>query len=154
MENATLRERLETIIHDLNEKRSHMISGMIKPTFISCDAEKMCATLGFPCMEWEKNPNDVIHGGIMATMIDTAIGLTTIAVTETLTPTINLQISYLRPCPADGMVAVRAYITMLGGSVIHTRAEAYDTREPEKIVATAEGAYRLFKTSRPYMELL
>lgn len=154
MTNAILKERLENIIHDLNEKRSHMISGMLKPTLLDCDGSKMCATLGFPGQEWEKNPNDVIHGGIMATMIDTAIGLTTIAVTETLTPTINLQISYLRPCPADGMVAVRSYITMLGGSVIHTRAEAYDTREPEKIVATAEGAYRLFKTSRPYMELL
>lgn len=154
MEKSGLKEKLERISRDLQEKRGHMIAGMIKPVVLSCDDEKMCATLGFPCMEWETNPNGVIHGGIMATMIDTAIGLTTIAVTETLTPTINLQISYLRPCPADGMVAVRAYITMLGGSVIHTRAEAFDTREPDKLVATAEGAYRLFKTARPYIELL
>ncbi len=151
---SSLRERLEIICRDLAEKRSHMIAGMIKPTLLEVDEENMCATLGFPCMEWEQNPNGVIHGGIMATMIDTAIGLTTIAATETLTPTINLQISYLRPCPADGTVAVRAHITMLGGSIIHTRAEAFDTREPDKLVATAEGAYRLFKTSRPYLELL
>ena len=151
---STLRERLELITHDLAEKRSHMIAGMIKPFVIDVDEDGMTSVLGFPCMEWEQNPNGVIHGGIMATMIDTAIGLTTIAVTETLTPTINLQISYLRPCPADGTVAIRSHITMLGGSVIHTRAEAYDTREPEKLVATAEGAYRLFKTSRPYLELL
>lgn len=149
-----LKEKLERILSEINNKHGHMIAGMIKPHFIECDEASMRVTLGFPAMEWEKNPNGVIHGGMMATMIDTAIGITTIAVTETLTPTINLQISYLRPCPADGTVAVRSYITMLGGSVIHTRAEAYDTREPEKLVATAEGAYRLFKTSRPYLELM
>ena len=154
MENQSLKDRFELILHDLKEKRGHMISGMLQPTLLDCDEEKMCATLGFPCMEWETNPNGVIHGGIMATMIDTAIGMTTIALTQTLTPTINLQISYLRPCPADGTVAVRAHVTMMGGSVIHTRAEAFDTREPEKLVATAEGAYRLFKTATPYMELL
>lgn len=151
---SNLREKLELICHDLQEKRSHMIAGMIKPFVIDVDEEKMCSVLGFPCMEWEQNPNGVIHGGIMATMMDTAIGLTTIVVTETLTPTINLQISYLRPCPADGTIAIRSHITMLGGSVIHTRAEAYDARKPDELVATAEGTYRLFKTSKPYLELL
>lgn len=149
-----LKERLEIITRDLAEKRSHMIAGMIKPTLLEVGDDGMSATLGFPCMEWEQNPNGVIHGGIIATMIDTAIGLTTIAVTQTLTPTISLQISYLRPCPSDGTVAVRAHITMLGGSIIHTRAEVFDTRTPDTLVATAEGTFRLFKTSRPYLELL
>lgn len=151
MTNSEMRERLERIAVDACEKRGHMVAGMIKPRLLDCDAEAMTSVIGFPAMEWEINPNGVIHGGIVATMIDTAIGLTTIGITGTLTPTINLQISYLRPCPADGLIAVRSYITMLGGSVIHTRAEMYDTREPEKLVATAEGAYRRFKDAKPFV---
>ena len=151
---TSLKEKLHLILNEINGKHGDMIAGMIKPQFIDCDEEAMQVTLGFPAMEWEKNPNGVIHGGMMATMIDTAIGITTIAVTETLTPTINLMISYLRPCPADGTIAVKAHITMKGGSVIHTRAEVYDTRSPDELIATAEGAYRLFKTARPYLELM
>lgn len=150
MNTSEMRERLENIANDACEKRAHMVAGMIKPQVLECDADKQCSVIGFPAMEWEINPNGVIHGGIMAAMIDTAIGLTAIGIVGSLTPTINLQISYLRPCPADGMVAVRSYITMLGGSVIHARAEAYDTREPEKLVATAEGAYRRFKDAKPF----
>ena len=150
MENCELCNKLEKIIDDACTKRGHMVAGMIKPRLLECDCGSMSTLIGFPAMEWEINPNGVIHGGIVATMIDTAIGLTTIGITGTLTPTINLQISYLRPCPADGLVAVRSYITMLGGSVIHTRAEMFDTREPEKLVATAEGAYRRFKDAKPF----
>lgn len=151
---ASLKEKVEKLLDDLNTKKSHMISGMLHPIFIDCDEQEMWVTIGFPAQAWETNPNGVIHGGITATMIDTAVGISAIAITETFTPTVNLHISYLRPCPADGTIAVRAYITMLGGSIIQTRAETYDTREPDKLVATAEGIYRRFKTSKNYIELI
>lgn len=151
---TSLREKVEKILDGMSMKSDQKISGMLHTFLIDCNEEEMCITLGFPAQQWETNPNGVIHGGIMATMIDTAIGISTIAVTEKFTPTMNLHISYLRPCPADGTVAVRAYITMLGGSVIQTRAEAYDTRDPRSLVTTAEGTYRLFKTSKNYFELI
>lgn len=150
MENCELCVKIEKLIKEAAETRGHTIAGMIKPMLLECSCEAMSTVIGFPAQEWEKNPNGVIHGGIIATMIDTAIGITTIGITDTLTPTINLQISYLRPCPADGLIAVRSYITMLGGSVIHTRAEMFDTREPDKLVATAEGAFRRFKNAKPF----
>ena len=149
MDKHEYRENLERVIGACS-RRDHIISGMLKPQLLECSYEDKSSVIGFPAMDWEQNPNGVIHGGIIATMMDTAIGLTTIGVTGTLTPTINLQVSYLRPCPADGLIAVRSYITMLGGSVVHTRAEMFDTREPEKLVATAEGAYRRFKDAKPY----
>ena len=150
MQNSELCARIEQLIKDVTETRGHTIAGMIKPMLLACDCTTMGTTIGFPAQEWEKNPNGVIHGGIIATMIDTAIGITTIGITNSLTPTINLQISYLRPCPADGMIAVRSYITMLGGSVIHTRAEMFDTRDPQNLVATAEGAFRRFKNAKAF----
>ncbi len=150
MDNCELCARLEKIIEEANEKRGYMVAGMIKPRFLDCDCDSNTTVIGYPAMEWETNPNGVIHGGIVATMLDTAMGLTTICITDTLTPTINLHISYLRPCPADGVLAVRSQITMEGGSVLQVRAEMYDTREPEKLIATAEGAFRRFKHAKPF----
>lgn len=150
MNNSELCEKVEALLSDKAGMRKNYIAGMIKPFLLACDCEDMSCTLGFPGQEWEKNPNGVIHGGIIATMMDTAIGITAIGLTGTLTPTINLQISYLRPCPADGTIAVRSHITMLGGSVIHGRAEMFDTRDPGCLVATAEGAFRRFKDAKPF----
>ncbi len=150
MNNCDLCEKVEKLLADGAEARAATIAGMIKPMLLECSCDDMSTLIGFPGQAWETNPNGVIHGGIIATMMDTAIGITTIALTDTLTPTINLQISYLHPCPADGTIAVRSHITMLGGSVIHARAEMYDTREPNTLVATAEGAYRRFKNAKPF----
>ena len=150
MGNCELCAKIERLIKEGGETRGHTIAGMLKPMYLECDCETMETLIGFPGQEWETNPNGVIHGGIIATMIDTAIGITTIAITDTLTPTINLQISYLRPCPADGVLAVRSHITMLGGSVIHTRGEMFDTRDPATLIATAEGAFRRFRNAKSF----
>lgn len=150
----TLEEKTRIVVERCNSKWAHTLCGMIKPFYMESDEEAMSVTLGYPCMEWQQNPNGVLHGGMVATLIDTTIGIASIAVIEKLTPTINLQVSYLRPCPADGTLAVRAYITMLGGSVVHTRAELWDTREPDRLIATAEGAYRRFKNAPSDPELI
>lgn len=150
MDNQELYRKLDKLIHEACEKRGNIVSGMIKPRLLDCDCDSMSSVIAFPGQDWEINPNLVIHGGIIATMMDTAMGITLIGFVESLTPTISLQVSYLRPCPADGLIAVRSHITMLGGSVIHARAEMYDTREPDKIVATAEGSYRRFKDAKPF----
>ena len=123
---------------------------MIKPQILGCDCACSSTLIGFEAQPWEVNPNGVIHGGIIATMLDTAMGITTIAVTDTLTPTIDLHISYLRPCPADGMLAVRSTISMAGGSVVHVRAEMYDTRDPDTPIATGAGAFRRFKNAKAF----
>lgn len=150
MDNCQLCARIETLLADGAEKRKNTIAGMIEPQLLACDCAGMSTLIGFPAKSWEVNPNGVIHGGIIATMMDTAMGITTIAITDTLTPTIDLHISYLRPCPADGMLAVRSAISMAGGSVVHIRAEMFDTREPDVLLATAAGAFRRFKNAKPF----
>lgn len=150
MNNCELCEKIEKLLSDGAEKRKNTVAGMIEPQLLGCDCAGMSTLVGFRAKPWEVNPNGVIHGGIIATMMDTAMGITTIAITDTLTPTIDLHISYLRPCPADGMLAVRSTISMAGGSVVHVRGEMYDTRDPETLIATAAGAFRRFKNAEPF----
>ena len=150
MENCELCARIETLLAEGAEKRKNTVAGMIEPGLIACDCAEMSTLIGFPAKSWEVNPNGVIHGGIIATMLDTAMGITTIAITDTLTPTIDLHISYLRPCPADGMIAVRSSISMAGGSIIYVRAEMFDTREPDKLIATSAGSFKRMKNAKPF----
>lgn len=150
MENCELCAKIEKLLAEGAEKRKNTVAGMIEPCLIACDCAEMSTLIGFPAKSWEVNPNGVIHGGIIATMLDTAMGITTIAITDTLTPTIDLHISYLRPCPADGMIAVRSSISMAGGSIIYVRAEMFDTREPDKLIATSAGSFKKMKNAKAF----
>lgn len=89
-----------------------------------------------------------IHGGVAATLIDTAGGL---ALRTTLenpfeggVATINLNVNYLQRATAD--LTATAEVIRAGGSVgvseITVESETTDDRAP---VATGQGAYRLFR---------
>jgi uncharacterized protein (TIGR00369 family) len=89
-----------------------------------------------------------IHGGVAATLIDTAGGL---ALRTTLdnpfeggVATINLNVNYLQRATDD--LTATAEVIRAGGSVgvseITVESETPDGRAP---VATGQGAYRLFR---------
>ena len=84
----------------------------------------------------------MIHGGIVGTMFDTSMGIAAYAVTGGMTPTISLTTNFLRPAPGDGTLIVHARVTKAGRAVIYAEAEMWDSRAPEKPVATAQGIFR------------
>jgi uncharacterized protein (TIGR00369 family) len=75
------------------------------------------------------NPNGVIHGGVVATLIDTAIAQSLLMTDEYQTvrdtkgslSTIDLHIKYLRPVNT-GKLVCEATIVHLGKRVIHAHA--------------------------------
>ncbi|KYH27862.1 hypothetical protein HAPAU_05370 [Halalkalicoccus paucihalophilus] len=89
-----------------------------------------------------------IHGGVAATLVDTAGGL---ALRTTLdepldggVATINLNVNYLERATAD--LTATAEVVRSGGSVgvSEIRVES-ETSEGTRPVATGQGAYRLFR---------
>ena len=141
-----LEERLPRELSDyvdlMNRERKHLVCGMMAPEFIECDPVAMTQTYAYPAQVWEQNPDGVLHGGIITTMLDTTIGALTHIITGKLTPTISLNTSYLRPAPGDGRIIVKAYVTKMGRTLIYTRGELWEEKHPEKLIATAEGTYR------------
>ena len=69
MENHDLCTKIETILAEGAEKRKNTIGGMIDPRLLACDREELSTLIGFEAKEWEVNPNGVIHGGIIATIM-------------------------------------------------------------------------------------
>ena len=130
-----LRERVEN-------DHSGSVVAMMQPRITDCDAAKMSITIAYPAQVWEQNPDGVIHGGVVGTMFDTAMGITCYALIGQMTPTISLTTSFLRPAPGAGTLVVRARVTKAGRAVIYAQAEMWDSRAPEAIVATAQGIFR------------
>ncbi|QSX00979.1 PaaI family thioesterase [Haloterrigena alkaliphila] len=90
-----------------------------------------------------------IHGGIAATLIDTAGGLALRTEMEEAfdvqIATINLNVNYLRP--ATGDLSATADVIRVGGSVgvSEITVESTTPDGETKAVATGQGAYRIFR---------
>lgn len=104
------------------------------------------ATLSLHIRDDFKQNAGVVHGGVIASLIDsaTAFAILPLLKPDERTTTVDLTISYLRPLVAGAMVA-RAKVVRSGKRIITTSAELFD--DSGKLAATALSTYiRLPKT--------
>ena len=123
------------------------IYSRLQPHIETCDAETPAITVSFPIFPWELNGNGVVNGGISATMLDAVMGTLSYAISGGFTPTISLNLSYLRPVPAEGTLVVRAEATMVGRTVICGSGALWVRRDPARLLATAQGVFRNMATA-------
>ena len=85
--------------------------------------------------------NDAIaHGGVVATLIDSAMAIAIMALLEEneRTVTVDLTIHYLRPV-TEGVAKASARVVRAGRKVVTVSAELFD--RDEKLAATAISTY-------------
>jgi uncharacterized protein (TIGR00369 family) len=66
-----------------------------------------------------------LHGGTVATLLDSAATFALIAVTQKLWATVDMRVDYLRPVPL-GPVEARGTVVRAGSSIGRARAELRD----------------------------
>lgn len=102
-----------------------------------------------PALAGRNDDDRTVHGGVAATLIDTAGGL---AVRTTLSDpvstgvaSIDLNVSYLRP--ANGDLVATADVVRTGGTVgVAEVTVESDVRDAEQdAVAVGRGSYRIFR---------
>ncbi len=89
------------------------------------------------------NPHGVAHGGVIYTVVDTAMGgavMGRLEGQERWCATIELSIRYLRPV-IEGTVTAEATVRHLGKRVAHVAADVHD--EQGRLVALATGSFAL-----------
>ena len=98
------------------------------------------ATLSLHIREDFKQNAGVVHGGVIASLIDsaTAFAILPLLSPDERTTTVDLTISYLRPLVA-GVVVARAKVLRAGRRMIATSAELFDA--DGKLAATALSTY-------------
>ena len=92
------------------------------------------------------NPNGVIHGGVLFTLVDTAMGKATMSVLRQgqICASIEVSIRYLRSV-TEGQLEVRASVLKAGQKVVHLESIIQKKGE-EGPVAIAHGSFIVINT--------
>ena len=83
------------------------------------------------------NPHGIIHGGLLYTMADSAMG-TCAFLTGRRVVTVDCSINYLKPCRGPKVTCVASPVK-LGETIAVYRAEIYNERDD--LAATATGTF-------------
>jgi uncharacterized protein (TIGR00369 family) len=104
------------------------------------------ATLSCRLKHELKNSHGGLHGGVLATLADVAIG---VALTARFGPntvtTVDISINYLRPV-ASGSVRARSHLTRVGSSLVTGRIDMTDDKG--RLVAIGTATYMIIKPTR------
>ena len=136
-----MEESIRAFLDKINAEQSDTIIGMLLPRFVECSAEDATVTLAYPAMAWERNPLNVMQGGVVATILDFSIACLAVYYGGEKAVTVSLQTSYLRGCPIDGTLVVKVKATKTGRTMIHAYSECWEEKTPDKLVATSVGVY-------------
>lgn len=119
------------------------IYGMLHPRLVCCNFEQRSMEAVIQTQPWMRNVNHVVHGGIIATILDSIGGSTLYCFTPvgSTAPTVSLQISYLKPVPLDMPLHVRGTITQAGKNLLYVRTEAFHPDDPTHVYATGSGVH-------------
>ena len=60
------------------------------PRFVDCDGPRLQLELAFDTKPWMSNPMGVVHGGVTAILMDTAMGILCCCLCASSTPTITM----------------------------------------------------------------
>ena len=89
------------------------------------------------------------HGGVALTLLDTVGGVAVYATGDPFDriATISLSSNFL-DAPTPGLVTARATIDRIGGSVAYTTMWLHQGDLDGPVMATGQGAYRLFRSRK------
>jgi len=141
-EKELFESRVNGLMAKVTGERKDTVFAMISPAFAACEPENHSVTLQFQGKPWEENGTGVLHGGIISAMMDIALGTLTYAISGSLTPTVTLNVAFDRAAKGDGLFFIRADADMAGRNLLYVHGTMWDSREPDKPVATAQAVFR------------
>ncbi len=117
------------------------INAMMSIQFEDFNEDTEELMVSFPVEEWMLNPGDVMHGGLIATAFDIALGFHTLIVEREKTiVTTNLSLQYVKQVPLNSRLVVKSKVVRDGRSLVNLYAEGF-VDDSDEIVATAVCTY-------------
>ena len=117
------------------------IIASMHPQFVKCNYSKKTVTFAFEVMEWQLNPEGILHGGMLMTAFDTAFGLLCHYYSkQNVINTIELGTTFLKPVPAGCTYHITVSATHVGKTLTSMTAEAY-LPEKDFLLATASSSF-------------
>ena len=88
------------------------------------------------------NPNGVVHGGVLFTMVDTAMGKATMSVLEPgqICASVEVQLRFMRPV-TEGLLRAQSSVVRRGRTIVHLDAEVRGG--DDTLFATGAGTFAI-----------
>ena len=136
-------EKWTAIFQKIYKEIPDGFTATLDPDVVDLNMEEGWVVARFPMTKWAANPMYNVHGGIIASLVDTASGMLCKFLTDTLEggPTVSMSVNYLRSVPLDSVVCVRAVCKKHGRTLLFTTCEGYLEDAPDKTLFTGECCY-------------
>lgn len=120
------------------------IEELMQFEFLEYDPQKETRLYQMSITDELKNRMKTVHGGIIATFIDTAIGATVFMELgqDSQAVTLDLSVHYLSP-GKKGKLCCETHVVKTGKTILVIEAKVYD--EQEKLIATASATFYRMK---------
>lgn len=127
----------------INENQTRLkdsVNGMMKAEYIDCNPKLRSITLRFHALPWEANRSGLLHGGIMAAMLDHVCNLTVSYHLGHWAPTLSMNIEYIRPAHIDDVILATAEIISAGKRILRINARLQDANS-SKLIASCSASF-------------
>lgn len=131
-------------VRQIKESRAlqkNRINKMMNIQLEAFNEESGDLAVSFQVEEWMLNPGDVMHGGMIATAFDMAMGMHTLIFERVKTiVTTNMNIHFIRQIPPEAKLIIHSKLIRNGRQLVNASAEAF-IEGKDKVVATAQAEF-------------
>ena len=124
----TIQQALDTLHPNCDPEKPNL---HLCPRLVSCNGPSLSVELEYDTKAWTSNPMGIVHGGVLALMLDNAMGLTCYCIYGHFTPTISMNLTYARPVA----------LNETGGTTAQLQAQIYLPGQEERVLVSATGVY-------------
>ncbi len=123
---------------------ANTLNSVMGTEYIRGDFDSKTAVFAFDVTQWMRNPGGVMHGGALSAALDIAMGSCTCYWAGCrLTPTVTLQMNFLRPIPVGSRLILECRVHSCGRTTAYATAFGYIEGREDKSVVTANGVYHV-----------
>jgi len=125
------------------QKGPESVNTLMNPRLTGCSEKEKSITLEFPVLEWQLNPYDKMHGGLIATAFDEAFGVFAFYLSgKKPVVSVNLTFNYLKPVPMNDAIRITVKATSLGRKLLTMSGECY-LKSSGDLTNTAIGTFAI-----------
>ena len=110
---------LQQLADKISSNERGSFNAMLAPRLQAVSWEDKSCTLLYRTVDWMSNPIGIAHGGVLCAIADLSMGTLSkyYAKDVAITPTVSINLNYLRPVPLEGEVLVVSAIDHAGRRV-------------------------------------